>query len=1063
MHFKRLSLLSIALVFLAAFALAQADVATFLGTVYDPDGLALPGVTVTATNQLTGLTRSTVSNESGQYRLERLPRGDYTLTATLPGFKTLEKTDLPLIAGDELRIDFTLEIGTIEEEVTVIGESPLVETTRSQVSTVFTEKEFLSYPQGNRNYLTLMAYAPGTLPGAGRSGYAINGMRGSSNNFMIDGISNNDEGLQGAGTTALPLEAIQEFRLISNNFSAEYGRNSGGYVNTVMKSGTNELHGSAFVFHRGDSAFFRSIDWVTGERAPYDRWQYGGTIGGPIIKDKTFFFLTFEGTNLKEEDTTPLWFYTQEAVASATGYQRQAFDMLDYPTPTYDFRDLDGDGRNDIGRYVWDGTSKDKVYNFGAKIDHIFSENDRIAIRWLHQRYDLERTYATVPGETKFPTFRYNTGGITWLHLFSPTMYNEVRLGYHSDHRSWPRIVADLPRNYIPTVQNVGDAGNMPQDFKNETFQIVDVLNFQLGNHSVKVGGEMRYWRSDSVFDAYVFGYYVWFTTMSFINGQQPWYMIGGADPPDPEPGNPYVPGDPTQPWGRGDTHRKWRGIEWGIFAQDDWRVSDRFTLSFGLRWEYFGVPTETSGVGINMPAFGTQAGFESMQIIEGEYNEEGIRYLMFDGRELLGKGLWDPYYGGFAPKVSFAYDLTGDGKTSLRGGFGVAYDRTFNNTYENDRFNYPDFTFATFLGGPYGFPAITPTIPVSIPQANVSNYRAALRWMDPKLTPQQALNWMLGIQREVAPNFLIEANYTGSKGRRLGVIQRPNRYTGDLLDGSLDGINPYGAPGDVNVREQYYESNYHAGTIVFNKRFSKGWSWYTAYTFGWAEDQNSDYFGDNTGYFAVSHERKQDEWGYAQFDRRHRLVGGFVWEIPFGREHENWFVKNILAGWQISGNFHWTSAAPFTVQSTTGTHDYNFDGGNKDRPVWLGGSNDDVIHWDAGEPSLSPDDFARPEPPSGPRDMSYYDQNFTTRNQFRWYPTHNIDIALQKYFTIPAGARDLTLQFILEVFNVMNSKFWNFPNRSFHSSAFGTVSRMGDGFFDPNPRTAQISVRVLF
>jgi len=264
MNFRKLTLFGVALLFVASLSIAQVkDLGTFVGTVKDLEGTVLPGVTVTATNVDTGLKQSTITNDQGRYRLERIPIGTYNLSASLAGFKTMVKEGLVMQAGAELKVNFGLEIGKIEEQVTVVSVSPLVETTRSQVSTVITEKEILSYPQGNRNYLSLMAFAPGTLPGAGRSGYAINGMRGSANNFMIDGIDNNNNGVATDDVTMLPPEAIQEFRLIANNFSAEYGRNSGGVINAVMKSGTNEFHGSAWAFHRGGSSLFQTADWLT--------------------------------------------------------------------------------------------------------------------------------------------------------------------------------------------------------------------------------------------------------------------------------------------------------------------------------------------------------------------------------------------------------------------------------------------------------------------------------------------------------------------------------------------------------------------------------------------------------------------------------------------------------------------------------------------------------------------------------------------------------------------------------------------------------------------------------
>ena len=1061
MNFKKLSFIGATFLILTTFSLSQRDVGTFVGSVFDEEGVALPGVIVTARNVHTGLTQGTITNVQGNYRIERLPRGFYSISSSLTGFKTLTKEGIELLAGAELKIDFIMILGRIEEEITVVGEAPLVETTRSQVSTVITEKELLSYPQGNRDYLSLIQYAPGTLPREQElvgSGYAIGGMRTESNNLMIDGIDNNDNQWASADVTSLPLEAIQEFRLISNNFSAEYGRNSGGIINTVMKSGTNELHGSAWFFNRGEGTLYRSVDWLTHDRPSFKRYQYGGILGGPIWRDKTFFFLSFEGIRQTEESRDPLYFFSQEAVANSKGFAREVFNRFgeSYPVPTYDFLDLDGDGINDMGRYVWDGTTRDKSYNFGAKIDHVFGGKDRISLRWLHNRKKFEESPYWVPGHIKEAPSILNTGGITWLHLFGPNAYNEIRIGYHGSDYKLPMILSDLPGIYIfDTLMDLGDYTDI--DFNYKTFQLADVLNFQKGNHSIKLGGELRYWRSETVNDGYVNGVYWYFNSLSFLNGGTPAGLTLGVDPPDPEPDNPYVPGNPGGEWKRGSTYRVWRGIEGGLFIQDDWRVNTRLTLSFGLRWEYFGVPEEISGKGINQPAFGTKEGFESGQLIEGEYNREGIKYMIFDGRELMGKKIWDPYYKAFAPKASFAYDLTGDGKTSLRGGIGVAYDRVYNQVYENDRFNYPDFTFAAFYGSAFGLPPINPTIPVTIPVVNaaIGGYAFGLRWMVPKLSPQKAYNWMIGIQRELAPNTAVEINYTGSLGRNLGSYQRPNRFTGDFLDGWGDGLNPHASTNDVNVREQTFKSYYHALTVVLNKRFSDGWSWYTAYTFGTVRDQVSSYIAD---LFAVSHERRHDEWGPAAFDRRHRVVGGFVWDLPFFRNSSFWLVRNVVSGWQLAGNFHYTSGAVYDVRSQGYYEwDFNKDVAGNDMPLWLGDKPGDVIKWEGGSPYLDRSSFGIPIPPAYADDMSYYDKNFVTRNMFRWFPTYNIDISLQKYFTVPVGGKDVTVQFIAEVFNLLKSTFWDMPETGFQLAYFGEVSRMS------GVRQAQFSVRFMF
>ncbi len=1071
MRLKRIPFLILLLTLLISFTYSQTgELGTFVGTVTDEEGNPLPGVEVTVRNVKTGLTQSTITNESGRYRLERLPRGFYEMTAKLEGFKTTVRKGLELFSGAMTRVDLQLEMGAIEEEVTVIGETPIVETTRSEVSTVMTEKELLSYPQQNRNYLHLMQYAPGVQPDApiigATTGFAINGMRGESNNYMLDGLNNNDMTDNTMETTLLPPESIQEFRLITNNFNAEYGRNVGGILNVVMKSGTNELHGSGWMFYRGDSSFFRSADWLTGERAPYLRYQYGGTLGGPIIKDKTFFFATFEGINQEIDNVTTAYFLTPEAIATATGTAKAFFDKYQsaYPVPTYSFVDKNGDGVADYGRAALTYTDNFRSYMGGLKIDHIFSEKDRVAFRWMYNFREYKSGfgysgYYWTPGKQLEQPFSFHTGGLNWLHIFSPTVYNEVRLGYHRDNWEWKTQDPDIAYfAFGDELLPVGDPG-YPMTQINNTYQLVDVLNLQSGDHSLKFGGEFRYWTVNSSFDALVNGYYIFDDGLAWLRNDPAAYLIIGADPPQNDE-NPYLPGDPRGEWktGFGLTARKWRGYEIGLFAQDEWRVTGRLTFSYGLRWEFYSVPEEYSGKGISQPAFGTQRGFESGELIEGEWNEEGIRYTIFDGRELMGKGVWNNYYGNFAPKLSLAYDLTGDGKTSFRAGYGISYDRQMNRSYENDRFNYPDFAFNSFLGSPWGGTAtFYATMPATIPVEAARTVRISLRWMDPNLKPQMAHNWMVGIQRELGPNFSLEVDYTGSAGRRIGGIMRINRYTGDRVDGREDGINPYINIRDGNFRTNSFKSNYHGLQVILNKRFSKGWSWYTAYTYGVAKDYSSIYQGI---VIQTSIENWDLDYGYADYDHRHRVVGGLVYELPFFRESENWFLKRVIGGWQLGVSYHVTSGRRFSVYGRNSpTTDFNLDGQYGDRPLWLGeGDNyNDAIKWEAGKPYLDPSYFGKPNPPAYVKDMSYYNQRLLPKNAFTWYPTYNIDISLQKNFTIPVGARDYNFQLILDCFNLLKSQFWALPETQWGLANFGEVARKY------GERIAQISLRFMF
>lgn len=1051
-HFKYLFL---ALLLVGVTVWAQ-PTGTIVGLVTDEEGNAIPGASVTAKNVQTGLTQSTVTNERGFFRLERLPRGIYNVTAELEGFQTVTQEGIELASGAEVNLTFKLKIGKIEEAITVVATTPLVETTRAAVSNVITEKQVMDLPMLNRNFFQLVYISPGATPGAGRAGYSITGQRGSSNQVTIDGITNDDIGTAANDTLTLPPEAIQEFRLISNNFSAEYGRNTGGILNVSMKSGTNELHGSAWVFNRDND--LAAADWYTHEKEPLSRWQYGFTLGGPIVKDKTFFFVMFEGVNHDESSAPIGLFFTPQALdrIPAGTPQKWYFDKYrnnyveqpgnKYPVPTHDFIDVDGDGIPDYGRAQFNSISKYSEYNVGIKIDHIFSEKDRISFRWIYDfgesHWNYNGGYNTLLPEMANNYFHYHTGGITWLHIFSPTMYNEVRLGFHRDYDDYPRTIAEVPLAYFyDGVVGIGDATNLPQVFTNNTFQLADTLSFQVGNHSIKAGFEARYWRSYSVFDAYKYGSYYWFYGLEFLYNYPAYRFTIGADPPPGIGGNDDYT-SAVGSWSRGDTYRNFHGLEGGIFVQDDWRITPRLTLSMGLRWEYYGVPEERHGK-MAMPSFAP-----------GDY-VTGIKYLIADGRQKEGKPMWDPYYLNFAPKLSVAYDLTGDGKTSLRAGAGVSYDRTFNNIYENDRFNFPDFCFSSFFLSYYY------SIPTGLPRDNVRG-SYSLRWMDPKLKPGMAYNWLLGIQREIATDLGLEVNYVGSIGMHLGWIHRLNRFTGDRLDGRRDYINPYFAATQVNFRAQDANSRYHGLQIILTKRYSKGLQFQTSYTFGKAIDMNSDYFGDAmTGSLcAVGHEVREMEYGRAAFDYRHNLVGSFIYELPFFKESENKLLKTLFGGWQINGIFQVLSGRPFTVFNTSA--DWNRDWNGYDRPLWGGGNFQDAIKdyspfGGSKAPSLDKSKFPAPSYPKGPGDLDYYKQNLLGRNTFEWLWNYNLDLSLMKNFTIPLGGRDTTLQLRAEFINAFNHHIWQFPERNLASGVFGTTARK-DG-----RRIVQLSIRYLF
>lgn len=1075
-------------------ALAQVGGGGLTGRVKDPTGAVLPGVTVTARNEATNAVRSAVTNDNGIYRIPGLPPGMYELKFELPGFKVLVSSGNEVTVGQFTTVNVTLEVGEIQEVVTVTGVAAAVNTEDSQPSTLIADEQITELVLNGRNVYALALVAPGVVPAMGtvaQSGGAFSesfmaaGTRARGNNFTLDGVSNTNDGISGIPTLTPSVDAVQEFRLIRNNFSAEYGTHSGSVVNVVTKSGTNELHGSVYEFHRNDDLdaadVFAPYDETTGEKdkSPLIWNQFGFTLGGPIIKDKVFFFGGYEGFRERRGQTAVTRVETPEfRQYLANNFPGSVADkiMKEIPalTPNRDIRTVQWYADSGLWCYFCDlsqwpedlpvtgivdasGSNKNDWDQFHIRIDWNISENTQV-----FGRYDIQ------DGEGFFPFFaRPNGGGdinpyrsqlfnMTLSHAFTPTVVNEFRFAYQYGKSDFLVESPHIPMNYftggLGSIDNtVGGFLGEPQLFTRDSLQFQDIVSFNLGSHFFRAGVDFRTPKEDSDFGNTSRPLIIYSGLFDFAL-DSPYYISAGIDPRTGE-----LSGTP----------REFQSTEVGWFIQDDWKVTPRFTLNLGLRWDYFGPTTDANDM------------LSNIRFPTGDTYFERVKFATVGPVPEL----YDKDLNNFAPRIGFAWDIFGDASTALRGGYGISYDKIFFNVGANSRFNPPFFglaalssvffgddtsnfpllgddpndIFGGFLGKkvvePFGFDEF----------GGIIGQRVNLRVLDPNIRDSYVHNLFLGIQRELPWEMTLEINVQATYGRKLAFIGNPNRFNGDLIGwpnpfGEFEGNNGlnriHQSFHSFNLRQNRITSNYHGFNVQLAKRMTQGLSFQLAYTFGKSLDYNSDVFGsggNDTGsdIFFQDPLNIQLDYGRSNFDIRHRFVANLLWEIPFMQDQRGVLGK-ILGGWELTAIFPIQSGVPFAPYNSARAADYNKDGTRNDRPDApsfgheLPG-NPTTKNWIAGV--FKVDDFPVPEPGTvGNLGKNVYNgPNFWT-----------VDLGLFKNFRLPLN-EESKLQFRAEVFNLFNRVNLYLPAVDLSSTFFGQSTSTFA------PREIQLALKILF
>jgi len=1060
-------LVGLLMVALAAPAYAQRQLGAIQGTITDQTGSVLPGVTVTATNKGTGEVRTTVTNEAGIYRLQSLDPGAYDLLAQLSGFGQGGRGDVIVSVGASVGVNLTMTTGGVTETIQVTGVSPDIQTEKADLSSVVERQRIVDLPIAGRNPLTLATLQPGILGLPGGTdflaqeqgmGFNASGQRSGANNAMVDGLSINGGPWSGTVLIVPNTEAVQEFQVVANNPSAEFGRNSGAAVSLVTRGGTNQLHGSAFSFYRNNDmrakTYFETLN--NAQKANFNKHDVGTSLGGPIRRDNAFFFFSYEGVRENSGSGAQFTVETEQfrdlvlrtRPNSNAAYLLNRFRPPVYPTEG--LRDLGSpapgvrvigppDGIPDVGTINYAIVNHREGHQFNGRVDQVFrGGNDKLRGSYYITRIKPEFTYLRPDFDHPYP-HRNQFFNLGHTRIISNRTLNELSFGYVRMHGE-----AGDPTPDSPTISMQGGVSGFgiefwhPINFTQNNFEIKETLTTSRGRHNLRFGGEVRMSMDNSELHHWERPNYDFQTPLGIAQNtgildfadDEAFSERRGVDP---------LTGLPTLAVG------EYRGREFALFAQDTWKMRSNVTINLGLRYEVFKSPKKVN------------RSFGGVILGQGATRQEQVRNAKVGEIEQLYSTDWN----NFGPRLGFAWDLNGDSTTVVRAGGGLSYNRINNTVWSDERLNPPFFAnaFATVQDGIPIVYTVGPNYPTNPAlsrgldaNGGIRGARIDLRVIDPETTLPYSYNWFAGVQRQLAWQLVVEANYIGSAGRNFMSTDGPggedyNRFAGDLLDGVRNRLNP--SFGIVGLAESRIDTNYHGFTLQLNRRFNRGFSFQAAYTLGNAKD-----------YPGVAEEvtNLARDYGNAGFDVRHKLAMNIIWQIPY--EPANPWLRNTIGGWQLNTITVWQSGTPFTVTCNAAypTCDFNADGNNNDRvnlPSFgtkLGSISDE--QWLAG--GLMAVDFPRPAPGT---------LGTLPRNPFYGPGYFSSDFSLFKNITLHMfSGRSQTVQLRVEAYNVFNTLNLANPNTNTAATTFGRVTNIrspGGGL--TGARLAQVGVKFLF
>jgi len=1104
-------------VFLAHSGDSQQITGIIRGTIFDPSGAMVASVPVSVTQDETGFVRTATSDSQGDFTFVELPIGNYRVQANAPGFVKFELDRLVLQVNQTITVSVRLKLAQTGDIDFVIDHAPLLDTNSSNLGRTVGTQEIEDLPLNGRHFTQLGTLQPGVVPitpglqqagGSLRDGqaYAVNGQRPESNNFLIDGADNFNN-VDGGFVMEPPVDAIAEFRILTHTANAEFGHSTGSTTNIVTRSGTNAYHGALWEFLRNDAFDAKSFFATAVE--PLKRNQYGGTFGGPVKKDKTFFFLYYEGLRERagetRESTVPskderngdfgevctvgaggVFDSSGHCVDTATNaflpngqifnefanapvpYNQLPFPANSISQNLLPYFPLPNAGENTFVSTLNKSTDNDQ---FGARLDHYLTPRDVLNFRYIFSQGNildpLSTAGANVPGFPVGEDHRSQNFVATETHTFSPNLAGLARVSFLRNRFLFEEHVnhttpASLGFSYAPSLDlaigppfiqvagyaSIGDPITGPRNTYDSDLDFSGSLTWIRGRHELKFGGGYNYDRLNVLQGIASNGFFV-FIPVPFSDSFASFLF-----------GQPYF-----FLQGGGDSSRNLRGNAVNAYAQDTFKLSSRLTVNYGMRYEIPFPYTEQKN---------RQNLFEpGVQSVVFPTAPAG---LLYPGDPGVPKGLIPTDKKAFAPRVGFAWDPTGRGKWLVSSAYAIFFD-----------------PYYTGEGGPLQTPISAPPY-LQTPQVDFPNFAdpfngsnpfstpfappMTLLTLDPKLHLPYAQDWNLNVQRSLANNWLFEIGYIGTKGTRLprfieanpavdvpgqttssNAIQR-RLYSGcTLAQPTSDCI--YSSVGEISG---IANSTYNALQTSLRKRFSQGFSMLASYTYSKTLDDVSSF--NITGSASQSTAGENDlaqnpfdlsaEHGRSLFDARHRFVISYEWDLPFFNHSQEWYGK-VLGGWQVNGITTFMTGTPFTVYDSAGVSAQGgapeISGFPSDRPDLVGdpaaGTCPNGAHAGTANCWFNPSAFQRLDPATQVGQFGNAGRNIVTGPGVQQW-----DFSALKNFHL---AESRNLQFRAELFNIFNHANFGVPVNDMNSPNVGQIQTSQPG------RLVQFALKFLF
>ena len=1079
--------------------LAQAISGDIVGTILDAAKARVPNVTVTAKNTQTGIKTTATSNASGDYRLTDLPVGTYDLTVTASGFATTSMRDVSVKLNLTITVNVTLEVGAASTSVDVIASTAAIDTTTAQIQSTYTSTQITDLPlsstgQPGLNFgaLNLALLSAGVTSSGGVGvgiGPSVGGQRPRNNNFTVEGTDNNRKDVTGP-VVYIPNESTEEFSLLQNQFAPEYGHSSGGQFNLIVKGGSNAFHGQIYEYFQNRN--LNAVDQLLANQGVYSNPRYdqnrlGATFGGRFIKDKLFFFGSYEYNPLGLSSVPPGVFGpTAAGFADLSGipglYQTNLNILKQYlpvaPTATSSTLICPGVPSSscapDSSGHVPPGSVSIPIgplplvspnytneFTWLYSMDYNISSSDQLRGRMISNRINSIDNTPNLPQFYSLVPTRQYLFSLAEYHSFTPTLTNEFRFGYNRYNNEIPVVTPPYPGlDTFPNVTIDNDLGlqigpdpNGPQSTVLNTYQLVNNVSWIKGSHSFKFGFDGRDLIAPQQFTQRVRGDYGYSTLNQYVNDFSPDDLSERSLAISPFYGNQ---------------------IALYFYANDNWRVRPNLTINLGLRYEYTTIPEG-----------------ERLQSLNHISDVPGVIEFNTPKSQTTN----------FAPRVGFAYSPGTSGNTVIRAGFGMAYDVLYDNL---GILSLPPQFSTTIDTSPT---ANTPhflenggILPIYSPPTTPAEARALTSAFVPNQQLPYSISWNFGIQRAFAKDYIIEVRYLGTRGIHLPVQTRLNStspvtptnqlptylsaptqaqlnalpLTLNALEAAqTNSLAQYGFLSNITAFESWGSSTYNGLAIQATRRYAAGLQFVASYTWSHLiDDSTADVFST-----VLTPRRPQDFQNLANdrsnsaLDRRQRFSFGPIWDLPFFKNSENWYMKNLIGNWLYTTTYIYESPAYATVQSG---QDSNLNGDS---------AGDRAIVNPAGNSNLGSGVTALTN--SSGQIVAYLANNPSARyiatglgsfgnagrNTLRINPINDFDMSLVKKFSI---RESVNLQFGVQAFNVFNhpqfvpGQLNNINLTSLTSTRAFLVpgTHTFDDFssvFSSNPRTLQLVARFVF